>query len=469
MPYEIVKKGDKYCVVKQDGGKEIGCHPSEKEAKDQMSAIYANENKELHITPKSAGFFSKVKSGLVVLKGRDGLRFMLMITTNAYPDREKETIASKALQEYVDHAWRVEDKCLPDNPLLFWHKSDPIGDIVWTKMQGPFLLEVAKERPNKKIRIKGDKWIWETTIKTLWDVIEKDERYKWGASHGFRYPDDEFKNGVYERIRKFESSTLPLPAAANLLTFSGVVKEMDTDKVLEDLFSRAGILNSPDIVKRFLKGADELKKAADNIGLESKAFEDNKTKGIMDKLMVAIEAFLAKVSDNADPALKDQLLQSIVGAMASGATNEPDGDAMSTAYESTPAPTAKPGEDDTGVTGKQAKAWSAVTKALETLTENDIEVAKALKEVTEVIRPLQNLPTSVETLSSTVKGLQTEVEAIKTRLNGAPRRASADPATEVKDAELVAAAKKALDKVEELFPGSGVHVRALPPQNGKGA
>lgn len=48
MPYEIVKS-DKcpdskpYAVVKKDGGKVMGCHPSEAAAKKQMAAIYVNE------------------------------------------------------------------------------------------------------------------------------------------------------------------------------------------------------------------------------------------------------------------------------------------------------------------------------------------------------------------------------------------------------------------------------------------
>lgn len=42
MPYTIVKRGDKHCVVKKDGGKTFGCHGSHAEAVKQMRAIYAH-------------------------------------------------------------------------------------------------------------------------------------------------------------------------------------------------------------------------------------------------------------------------------------------------------------------------------------------------------------------------------------------------------------------------------------------
>ena len=46
MPYKKVKKGEQICVYKEDANKEpigepLGCHDSEKEADDQMAALYA--------------------------------------------------------------------------------------------------------------------------------------------------------------------------------------------------------------------------------------------------------------------------------------------------------------------------------------------------------------------------------------------------------------------------------------------
>lgn len=44
MPYEIVKAGKKYVVRKKGINKVLGRHASRKAAKDQIAAIYANEN-----------------------------------------------------------------------------------------------------------------------------------------------------------------------------------------------------------------------------------------------------------------------------------------------------------------------------------------------------------------------------------------------------------------------------------------
>ena len=46
MPYEVVKRGAKWCVVKKDGGAKIGCHSSPKGAHAQIQAIYASEGKK---------------------------------------------------------------------------------------------------------------------------------------------------------------------------------------------------------------------------------------------------------------------------------------------------------------------------------------------------------------------------------------------------------------------------------------
>jgi len=43
MPYKIRKQGNRYCVVKESGSSiPGGCHATENEAKEHMSALYAN-------------------------------------------------------------------------------------------------------------------------------------------------------------------------------------------------------------------------------------------------------------------------------------------------------------------------------------------------------------------------------------------------------------------------------------------
>lgn len=46
MPYKIMKKGAKHCVVKESGG-QIACHDTRAGALKQMKALYANEKADL--------------------------------------------------------------------------------------------------------------------------------------------------------------------------------------------------------------------------------------------------------------------------------------------------------------------------------------------------------------------------------------------------------------------------------------
>jgi len=51
MPYKIEKSDQcpmskPWALIKKDDGKLIGCHKTEDSAKQQMAAVYANENKK---------------------------------------------------------------------------------------------------------------------------------------------------------------------------------------------------------------------------------------------------------------------------------------------------------------------------------------------------------------------------------------------------------------------------------------
>ncbi len=410
-------------------------------------------SKSLYAAPAPVGLFSRVKDGVAIYKGDDGRRYMFLVTSNSYKDREHETITSKALQEYVDNAWTVEDKCLPNNPLLLWHDDGPkhdnapaIGDIVWTDMEGPFLLEVAKERPNRKITVKGRKSTWTTTIKAVWDALESDRKYRWGASHGFRYADSAKENGVYERIRKFETSVLPLDAAANPYTFAGVIDDMNKDKVLGDL------LKTPDIADKFRKDVRTLKAALDKRGLEHKALELEATKGKLDEALTIIQAAFDKIGGTVPADFAAQTLQNLVAAMASGDTepdpNDPNEPAEVAAGET---------EYMAAMQGKQLKLFERLIRSQESLMNEGIETKKAMTTVAEAVTPLVELP-------GTVKSLADRLDAIEKRMSGAPRRASADQTTVVNDKELTEKAKAQAERYEALFPGLNIQVR---PANGK--
>lgn len=150
------------------------------------------------------------------------LRYAVIITSNAYIDREGEIVRQKALEAYVDEQWR-DDTFVGEQPLLVWHGGEPIGDIVYAEMQGPFLIEVAKERPDGPVNLakrKGDAPII-GTVRQVWDALEAAADL--GASHEFLYAAKDREDGVYEKIVKTETTVLPRDNAANGYTFFSVV------------------------------------------------------------------------------------------------------------------------------------------------------------------------------------------------------------------------------------------------------
>lgn len=149
----------------------------------------------------------------------EGTRYLLIVSSNAYKDREDEIVSEKALQEYVKDF-------KPGKPLLFWHGGEPIGEIIGAEMKGPFLIEVAKELPNADVNLARDKKEPPliVSISKVWDAIEKHDG-KWGASIGFKFEKGDEQDKVYDDILKFETSILPLEAAANAVTNAIMFKE----------------------------------------------------------------------------------------------------------------------------------------------------------------------------------------------------------------------------------------------------
>lgn len=150
------------------------------------------------------------------------LRHMLIVSSNAYLDREGEIVTQKALEEYAESCWSGE-VFKSDNTLLVWHAGDPIGDIIFADTEGPFLVEVARERPNALINLadEGEEPL-KAEIKAVWDALEREKGL--GASLAFYPRPGDRKDGIYRRIYKRETSVLPRRAAANLLTDAEIVE-----------------------------------------------------------------------------------------------------------------------------------------------------------------------------------------------------------------------------------------------------
>lgn len=371
---------------------------------------------------------------VMVKSGDDGLRLMFIVTSNAYEDREGETITSKALQDEVDRRWVGPEAFVPDQPLLFWHEGAPIGDIVWADVVDGFLVEVAKERD-------GD------YAKAVWDyVADNPDGYEWGASHGFRYaPEDRLDDGTYTRIRKFETSVLPHRDAANALTFAGVMeREMNEERLnlLEKIAGRAG-----------LKLAKQAKAAAavlTDAGIEHKAADADlvAAKGMLEKLRADLAKVLGNLTDAPSEATVEQVLQMVLGTLSAAPVTEekaPDAEAPTDAEEAGDDMVSADAEMYDDSDDDEVKALKLYT----TLNDDMAELVKSQDALVGRLAALEALPGVIKELTDVVAALQKQA-SLKPRI-----ASSAMDTVPAKDNPVVKqASMQAVDEnMRRMFPG----------------
>lgn len=280
MPWATFEQGDEFCVYKvgadeERTGETLGCHPTRAEAQEQVSALYASEKagarhsgndkadiQSIHDyavrqgaecavkhgtapeaeekpeedeVKKSASLLEQFKGWLkaafngkheleeVVLQSTveamkdDSGRLMLLLhTTNAFQDRDREIFMDKALQDYAASAEA-------GSPVDYWHTPWDFGKVKWTGYGEKALFELIE--PNE-----------DPASQELIQHVATHPDY-WGASHRFQYQPEEKNNGVFSELRKSKSTLLPIGAASNPFTaargLSKEYKEMDDQKVAE--------------------------------------------------------------------------------------------------------------------------------------------------------------------------------------------------------------------------------------------
>lgn len=437
-----------------------------------------------YISPKPASLLNQhkkvkgYKQGVTVLKGEDGLRRMVIVTSNSYRDRDKDWLTTKSLKGYVDAAWAVEGKCLPRNPLLLWHGGERIGDIEFCDMEGPFLIEVAKEREDRMINIakKGRQPVY-VSVKELWDYFEQNpQSIRWGASHGFRFPQraetKALDGNTYSEIYKFETSILPLRWAANPYTFSGVIDMNARDQLLSELIGGGN-------AKGVRKGVRQLEQKLTAQGLRHKAVKPAKQKGFLEDFEAHAQEFVAGITDDEQEQqeLLGEVLEAVVGCIArhqGGAEAEEDehedlegeepeeygtteeeaedgyhydaldgeGDEEDSEEEEPPAPprrAAKPAKKaPTPATNRKE------VRLLDTLMEDLGTLAEGQSEVVELLKSLSDVPTRLEKLEKVNKNLNFQ-------LKGRPQTASESDDTEIDDPDLLEQVRKAMAQNDEFW------------------
>lgn len=225
MPYEVKPHSGKHCIFKRGAEKPIYCHDNARQAYAQMAAIMASEARKRNKDWSDDAVGAAVEKALTALPSAGDERYMLLMTSNAYRDREQEIITEKALRAYTDSAWDGA-KFVAHQPLLYWHGGDALGDIMYADMEAAFLIEIARERADAIVDLaRPDQRPARVSIAKMWDTMQIVPEMADGASHKFIYVAGDQKDGVYEQILKVETTVLPLYYAANEWSSAWIIEE----------------------------------------------------------------------------------------------------------------------------------------------------------------------------------------------------------------------------------------------------
>lgn len=402
--------------------------------------------------------FEDVGKSLVIKRGADGRRYLGILSSNPYRDRDEEFVAHAALEAMVDAEWDGETY-KGTGKVLFWHEGEPIADIVWADTEKGFLIEIARERDSP----------W---AHTMFDLIERTD-IDWGASIGFKtrvY--DELVNAkgdvverVYRQLRRVETSVLPRAFAANPFTNVMRFKMGNKKNQLRQLWL---IRNAPAAAKLeagLRKGAAETADALDGQGVERKqrkvvepppadGDDDGEDTVPLDELKAldveglagSLESMIAELLGDQTPEdLSDRIValisENMVDAPAAEESDETEDVEMSS----------DPDEDDDDTEAEPVITGKAVGQ-LVTLLEDLIEGQAATADLADRVKSFDALTKLPDQIAALTKRLG----KIEKALAGGPRAASAVADTEVdEDDDLLETVKEAEadERVSAMLPG----------------
>lgn len=178
------------------------------------------------VDPEDVAWLAAEKSApLTVFKQADGSYRWVLISSNAFEDRDREIVSHKALATDVARADADGDY----GPLLYWHMDGrpdqsgvptpriELGGCDFNAMHGRMLVESG------------------TFHHAPVAQAVKEGAAELGVSIGFNHPESEpDADGVFHSIRRFERSLLPRQFASNPLTAVPIVEKenkMDADKL----------------------------------------------------------------------------------------------------------------------------------------------------------------------------------------------------------------------------------------------
>jgi hypothetical protein len=287
-----------------------------------------------------------------------------IISSSAFIDRDREIIPQKTQE--ADVAWM--DRYKQYGPLLWWHEPSAIlGDCDFSAMHGKMRIESGTFRDPRVAQ----------SVKEKADTL--------GASIRFLHPENEpGTKKEFSITRTFERSLLPFGAASNILTAVPLINKetiMDAKKETALLELLGG---DQDALKSVLETASNSQKAAESLGITSKAKADDKkakmgAEGSQEEESTEGPDEAAVEGDETKPAKKTKK-EATVGDMTVAQLTQLVADTVKAVNDPS---TAKAVQLETQVTelgANFAKVGESVTKMATTLAETQ----KTVKELSEL-------------------------------------------------------------------------------------
>ena len=242
---------------------------------------------------KSLGLKEYTDNSLFIFKQSNGQSRWVTFSSNAYRDRDKEIVSTKALEADCARADKEGDY----GPLRWWHvgKPDPfaklpgagadIGACDYNAMHGRILVEsgtFGNERIAEAIKSKA-----------------QELQVSIGYFHPLTEPDSE---GVFHTIRRFERSLLPKGRASNPWTSMLVVQKEGENMLAEKIKALKLLLGGDDeLVQTILDSAEKAEKQAIESGVAFKEDEQSEPDPTPEApAQPAAEVVEAKAEDEAE-------------------------------------------------------------------------------------------------------------------------------------------------------------------------
>jgi hypothetical protein len=196
----------------------------------------------------------ELDASIFIEREKSGKYRWTLLSSNAFMDKDKEIVSTKALENDVDES----DASGLYGPIRWWHvKNLDLGEcdfrMVWSRTlieSGTFFDDAVAE-----------------AVKEASDILR--------VSIGFFHPKTEPVDGIFENIRTYERSILPAGREANALTKVAVKETSDMAKanLKEKLTGFAGLVGKDKAVE-IIASVEGLEKEADDLALNWKEADE---------------------------------------------------------------------------------------------------------------------------------------------------------------------------------------------------